>query len=106
LKHCKELQPVVTSKAFKINNLGMDFPPLNYVPRLIKEDVVNDGNSFYATWEDQFQVKIPRQEHIMEQRGIAHIVKKGGKIGTWTMYEDPTPFVAMAMQGQMGPPPA
>jgi hypothetical protein len=84
----------------------MDFPPLNYVLELIKEDVVNDGNSFYATWEDQFQVKIPGQEHIMEQRGIAHIVKKGGKIGTWTMYEDPTPFVEMAMQGQMGPPPA
>lgn len=39
----------------------------------------------------------------MEQKGIVHCVRKGGKVGFWTMYEDPTPFVAMAMSGQMPP---
>lgn len=37
----------------------------------------------------------------MEQRGILHCVRKNGKVDVWTMYEDPTPFVAMAMAGQM-----
>lgn len=33
--------------------------------------------------------------------GILHVVLKNGKIGVMTAYEDPTPFVKMAMGGTM-----
>lgn len=46
----------------------------------------------------------------MDQQGIIHVVRREGKVAVWTMYEDPTPFVAMAtamaLAGQSGPPPA
>jgi len=45
-------------------------------------------------------LKIPGNEGVMEQHGIIHCVRKNGKVGVWTMYEDPTPFVEMAMKGQ------
>lgn len=71
-------------------------------------DLVKDSDSFYATFEAQFEVKIPGQEQLMDQNGIIYIVRREGKVAVWTMYEDPTPFVAMAakMSGQSGPPPA
>ncbi|KAH8787218.1 hypothetical protein BGZ57DRAFT_950323 [Hyaloscypha finlandica] len=88
--HFKEIQPIVGSTALKITNL----------------DIVNDGSAFYATWEDVFEVKIPGRERLMDQRGIIHCVRKDGKVGIWTMYEDPTPFVEMAINRQFGLPPA
>jgi hypothetical protein len=63
--------------------------------------VAGNANTLYATWEAVWEVKIPGQEGTMEQRGILHCVRKNGKVEVWTMYEDPTPFVAMAMAGQM-----
>ena len=63
--------------------------------------VAGNSNALYATWEAVWEVKIPGQEAVMEQRGILHCVRKNGKVDVWTMYEDPTPFVAMAMAGQM-----
>lgn len=35
----------------------------------------------------------------MQQQGLMHVVKKGGKVKEWRIYEDPTPFVEMAMKG-------
>jgi hypothetical protein len=37
----------------------------------------------------------------MEQQGIIYCAREGGKAGQFTLYEDPTPFVAMAMKGQV-----
>jgi hypothetical protein len=37
----------------------------------------------------------------MEQRGIMYCVQEGGKFKVMTLYEDPTPFVAMATKGQL-----
>jgi hypothetical protein len=51
-------------------------------------------------------VKIPGRERLMDQHGIIHCVRKDGKVGVWTMYEDPTPFVEMAINSQSGPGPA
>ncbi|PMD15902.1 hypothetical protein NA56DRAFT_709279 [Hyaloscypha hepaticicola] len=84
--HCLSLRPVISSKSFTITNLDL---------------VAGDANALYATWEAVWEVKIPGQEAVMEQRGILHCVRKNGKLCVWTMYEDPTPFVAMAMAGQM-----
>ncbi|RFU26457.1 hypothetical protein B7463_g9896, partial [Scytalidium lignicola] len=83
--HFKEIQPIISPKFFNVTNL----------------DLVNDGNAFYAAWDAEFELRIPGQEGVMEGRGIIHCVRKDGKVGVWTMYEDPTPFVQMAMKGQM-----
>jgi hypothetical protein len=37
----------------------------------------------------------------MEGRGILYCARKDGKISARTAYEDPTPFVEMAMKRQM-----
>ncbi len=63
-------------------------------------DLVNNSDAFYATWDAEFELKVPGREGIMEGRGIAHCVRKDGKVSVWTMYEDPTPFVEMAMKRQ------
>ncbi|KAG0645709.1 hypothetical protein D0Z07_8785 [Hyphodiscus hymeniophilus] len=63
--------------------------------------VSGDGDTFYAAWKGDFYLKIPGQEGKMEQGGIMYIVLEGGRIKTWTAYEDPTPFVEMAMKMQM-----
>jgi hypothetical protein len=47
---------------------------------------------------------IPGQEGIVGWGGILHCVLQGEKVKVWTMYEDPTPFVEMAMKGQFGSP--
>jgi hypothetical protein len=79
--------------------------PANIAQFLTQADgldlVAGNANALYATWEAVWEVKIPGQEGTMEQRGILHCVRKNGKVEAWTMYEDPTPFVAMAMAGQM-----
>jgi hypothetical protein len=62
---------------------------------------VNDGKTFYAAWDAVFDLKIPGQECEMEGNGIMYCVREGGKFKIMTAYEDPTPFVAMAMKGQM-----
>lgn len=36
----------------------------------------------------------------MAQHGIARVTCKNGKIKNWTMFEDPTMFVEMAMKGK------
>ncbi|KUJ18515.1 uncharacterized protein LY89DRAFT_683475 [Mollisia scopiformis] len=65
-------------------------------------DLANNGNTLYAIWNAEFQMKIPGQEGTMEGNGILRVVLKDGKVAVWTFFEDPTPFVAMAMKGQMG----
>ncbi len=64
-------------------------------------DVVNYSSAFYATWDAEFDLKIPGWEGVVNGSGIIHCVRKDGKVGVWTMYEDPTPFVEMAMKGQV-----
>ncbi len=46
-------------------------------------------------------MKVPGREGVMEGKGIIYCTREGGKAKIWTAYEDPTPFVRMAMQGQM-----
>lgn len=41
----------------------------------------------------------------MEGHGIMYCVREDGKFEAMTAYEDPTPFVEMAMKGLMGGPP-
>lgn len=65
-------------------------------------DIVDDGKTFYAAWDAEFEMKIPGREGTMEGNGIMYCVREGGKFEIMTLYEDPTPFVEMAMQGQMG----
>lgn len=36
----------------------------------------------------------------MAQNGIARVTRENGKVKIWTMFEDPTLFVEMAMQGK------
>lgn len=64
-------------------------------------DLVADGTRLYAVWDAEFDLKIPGQESVMEGRGILYIEFIGKKVKVWTFYEDPTPFVEMAMKGQM-----
>jgi hypothetical protein len=68
--------------------------------------LVQDKDAFYATFEDVFEVHIPGQEGSMKQSGLMHVVREGGKVKAWTIYEDPTPFVEMAMKGAFNGPPA
>lgn len=66
-------------------------------------DLVKDSQAFYAAWAASFEIKLPGQEGTLEGGGIMYCVREGGKAKVWTAYEDPTPFVEMAMKGQMGP---
>jgi hypothetical protein len=43
-------------------------------------------------------LKIPGR--VMEGRGLIYCARKDGKVSVWTAYEDPTPFVEMAMKRQ------
>jgi hypothetical protein len=47
-------------------------------------------------------LKIPGQEGSFEQHGLIYCIREGGKVKVITLYEDLTPFVAMAIKGQMG----
>lgn len=65
------------------------------------------GKAYYATWNAAYRMKLPGQEEFeLPGSGILHCVLKDGKVSTFTLYEDPTPFVDMALAGKMGPPPS
>lgn len=61
---------------------------------------MNENQAFYAAYEAEFDFKVPGQECVLEGRGIMYVVREGGKAKIYTAYEDPTPFVEMAMKGQ------
>ena len=62
------------------------------------------GKVFYAAWDAEYEMKVPGLEGGMEGSGIMYCVREGGKFQVLTAYEDPTPFVAMAMKGLGAPP--
>ncbi|KAH8810924.1 hypothetical protein F5884DRAFT_830864 [Xylogone sp. PMI_703] len=82
--HFEEMQPMVSPRFFNITHV----------------DVVNGGSAYYATFEAEFDVRVPGQEGVMEGRGIIHCILKDGKVAVWTMYEDPTPFIELALRAQ------
>jgi hypothetical protein len=71
---------------------------------VIETDIVNDGNSFYAAFDNVFEVNMPGSEGLgtMEVDGIMYCVVEGGKLKVFTTFENPTMFVVMAMKGLMG----
>lgn len=77
------------------------FPQLELEYKFTTLDLVEGKPStFYATYEAVFEIRMPGQEPMdMPQGGLMRVVREGGKAKEWTMYEDPTPFVMMAMQG-------
>lgn len=85
--HFKPFQSMVTAKSFKIKRI----------------DIVDDGKTFYASWDEVFELKIPGNEGKMEGNGIMYCVLEEGKFKTLTAFEDPTPFVGMAMKGLIPP---
>lgn len=99
---------MVSPKSFNITRLGTDAlstPLDSRNPSNNPADLVNYSSAFYAVWDTEFEFKAPGQESFsFPGGGILYCQREDGKVKLMTAYEDPTPFVAMAMKGQMGPP--
>ena len=61
---------------------------------------MSDSEAFYAIYDSSFDYKVPGQEAVLVTGGALYCLRQGGKAKFLTAYEDPTPFVEMAMKGQ------